>query len=69
MPSKVAYFTAQLKIFSTANQPKSHLLFHENGSPWDSYMYNDFGPESCDSILKQQQRIKILKKKLLYQVS
>ena len=36
--SKVAYFTAQSKHFCTANRPKSHILFHKNGSPRDLYI-------------------------------
>ena len=42
---KVAYFTTQSQIFTlptAQNQPKYHILFHKNGSPWDLYIMTLF---------------------------
>ena len=44
---KVAYFKAQVEIFSTANRPqnqhKSYILFHENDSLWDLWLTDQGG--------------------------
>ena len=46
MASKVAKNRLGRAVFSTANQPKSQILFHKNVSPRDLYKLNDFDKSS-----------------------
>ena len=38
MASKISYINLIAEIFSTANQPKSQIMFHKNGSPRHLYI-------------------------------